>query len=82
MEDNHKPAAVPDGIPPGTPDRLSVQQVADLLGWTTKTLRNRMARHNGSAPEAVKRTGSNYFIEFELSTVSAWLATRKSKKAK
>ena len=81
MEDNVPTA--PQGNPPaGTPDRLSVQQVADLLGWTTKTLRNRMARHNGSAPEAVKRPGSNYFIEFELSTVSAWLATRKSKKAK
>lgn len=55
------------------PNLLTVPEVAAIMRIKPKTLRNRMARKNGSAPPSVKDDGG-YWVRFERSAVEAWIA--------
>ena len=58
-------------------DLLTVAPIAKMLGIKPKTLRNKLAKRNGSAPEAVKVDGG-YWIRFEPSAVAAWIASHRT----
>lgn len=53
------------------PNLLTVPEVAAIMRIKPKTLRNRMARDNGSAPPVVR---DGYWVRFERAAVEAWIA--------
>jgi len=58
------------------PESLSIHQVAALLGITPKTLRNRLAKKNGSAPLPI-RAANGYNLVWLRPDVEQWLADHR-----
>lgn len=71
MEDKSRPK-------PPIESLLTVKEVASIMGIAEKTLRNKLARRNGSAPVPVK-SANGYNIMFDADDVRAWIIAHKEK---
>lgn len=58
------------------PRLLTVGEVAEMLGIAPKTLRNKLARRDGSAPTPIK-SANGYNIRFSPVDVEAWIAAHR-----
>lgn len=58
------------------PRLLTVAEVAARLGIAPKTLRNKLARRDGSAPTPIK-SANGYNIRFAKADVEAWIADHR-----
>lgn len=54
-------------------DLMTINELAAILRIKPKTLRNRLARKDGSAPPAIK-TSNGYNIRFDRQAVADWIA--------